>query len=79
MLSKAESLKPWTLYRRMEGGAVYTADRDNKFYVIVNQVALVGLLSDDEAVGIAPLAVHVFLSDEDRRDFLLERFSRDRD
>jgi len=78
MYDKAESLKPWTLLRDFEGGAVYTADRDSKFYVIVSQAALVDLLSDEDAVGMEPLVVYEFSSDKDRRDFLSKRFSKDR-
>lgn len=67
-----DSLQPWDWYRGFEGGAVYLAERKNKFYVITDERTLMGLLPDEDLGTL--VKVQEFDSREARDEFALTRY-----
>jgi hypothetical protein len=61
------------LLKRFEGGAVYTDEKDGNFLVIVNQVALLDMLDEEDREGIEAMEEIAFVSDTARLEFLKER------
>jgi hypothetical protein len=64
------------LYARVEGGAIYTLDENDRFLVILNQTALYDLLdqSDIDDIGEPAEKVWSFDTSADRDQFLAQRF-----
>lgn len=66
-----------TIYIGCEGGAVYTAERGGKFYVITDESSLVDFLSEEDAKDLAnDLQPHgrVFDSAQERDGYLMKRY-----
>ena len=59
--------------RGFEGGAVYQASRDGRFYVIVNETAAFDLLSEEDRDGLSAVRVLEFDTDADRTEYLRRR------
>jgi len=74
MNAQAEKLKPWKLHEQMEGGSIYTAENDNRFFVIEDQSTLVALLSDEDAKGIEPIIVLEFDTLAAREVFMRKKY-----
>lgn len=56
-----------------EGGAIYTENRDGKFVLIINQVALVDMLNEEDRDGMEPIQEIVFPSEESRFNYIKSR------
>jgi hypothetical protein len=56
-----------------EGGAIYTADEDGKFFLIINQTALLDLLNEDDREGLQPIEVLEFSSNIERQQYAIAR------
>lgn len=59
---------------RFEGGSVSIANRGEKKVVIVDESAMLDLLSAEDSAGMTPVSMYEFDSENDRRKFLLERY-----
>lgn len=57
-----------------EGGAVYTAENDNRFFVILDESAMAGLLDEEDLEGMELVKVHEFETERQRDAYLAERF-----
>jgi hypothetical protein len=64
------------LYARVEGGAIYTLDENERFLVILNQTALYDLLdqSDIDDIGEPAEKAWSFATAAERDQFLAQRF-----
>ena len=49
----AERFENKKLVAGFEGGAIYTAEKDEKYYVIVDEGTMLSLLSAEDAGGLA--------------------------
>ncbi|HEY3401003.1 MAG TPA: hypothetical protein VGK03_10270 [Geothrix sp.] len=70
------SLSDFRKSKRMagfEGGAIYSADEDGKFFLIINQTALFDLLSEDDQEGLRPIEVLEFSSSVERQQYAFAR------
>ena len=56
-----------------EGGSVTTEERNGKFLIHVNQVALLDLLDQEDREGIAGITTHSFSSHEERDEYMRRR------
>lgn len=54
-----------------EGGAIYIADEDGKFFLIINQTALLDLLNEDDREGLQPIKVLEFSSSIERQQYAI--------
>jgi hypothetical protein len=61
------------LIAAFEGGTVYTAERQGKFLLIINQVALLDLLDSEDLKGIKPIQELTFPSKSARNDYIVQR------
>lgn len=57
----------------LEGGAIYIADDDGKFFLIINQTALFDLLNEDDQEGLQPIEVLEFSSSIKRQQYAVAR------
>jgi hypothetical protein len=64
---------PRRLIRKFEGGAIYEAEKNDRFLVIVDEGSLLDFLSEEDRLGCNPITVHDFKTVAERRDFLIER------
>jgi len=58
------------IVKRFEGGAVYKTDRGGKFILIINQVALMDMLDEEESQGIEAIREIEFVSEESRYEYI---------
>lgn len=63
---------PRRLIRKLEGGAIYEAEKNGKFLVIVDEGSLLDFLSEEDRLGCNPITVHDFKTAAERRNFLIE-------
>jgi hypothetical protein len=56
-----------------EGGSVFIDERDTRFYVITDESAMLGLLSDEDAAGIPSVTIRAFGSAAERDAYLAGR------
>jgi hypothetical protein len=61
------------LLRGFEGGAVYTAERGGRFYVIQDEGSMAGLLSEEDLEGVELVKVMEFGTEEERGEDLRGR------
>jgi len=67
-----KELKPWTPYRLFEGGGVYTAERDGRYFVIVDESTLQWFLPDED---LGPLVKNrTFATEAERAEYLLAKY-----
>lgn len=71
-MSKMENQQ---LFARFEGGAIYTAEADGQFLVLVNEAAVADFLEDshDSQALAKPMT---FSSNDERADYLQRRYGR---
>lgn len=69
-----EDLLPRKRYAGFEGGAVYTAERDGHFYVILDEDAMRSLLSEEDLEGLVLTKALEFETVEERAAYLKRRF-----
>jgi hypothetical protein len=69
------------LYRGFEGGAVYLAEGSDCWVIITNEGTLIGLLSEEDQIGLAERAVCIysFATQAERDEFAAIRFSPPQD
>jgi len=70
------SLSDFRTSKRMaglEGGAIYSADEEGKFFLIINQTALFDLLNEDDQEGLQPIEVLEFFSSIERQQYAIIR------
>ena len=58
------------LLRGFEGGAVHTAERDGKFYVIEDESTMAGLLDEEDLDGLELVKVFEFSTLGDRAAYV---------
>lgn len=56
-----------------EGGAVYTAEREGRFFLIQDESTLADLLSDEDAEGIEFVKVFEFDTPAERAEYISAR------
>lgn len=56
-----------------EGGAVYKENRDGKFMLIINQVAILDMLDEEDREGIEAIKELEFSSEESRHEYIKSR------
>jgi hypothetical protein len=64
---------------RYEGGAVYVAEQENRFYVILDESAMAGLLDDEDLKDMNLVRFLLFDSDAERDAYLHRRFGGSHD
>jgi hypothetical protein len=69
-----EELRPWDLVILFEGGAVYTAERDGRFFVIIDEGTLEFVLEGDDLSDLELTKTIEFNSLQDRTTYLSNRF-----
>jgi hypothetical protein len=60
------------LLRRFEGGAVYTAERAGKFYLIKDESSMAGLLDEEDLAGLELVKVVEFDTVSERNKYIRE-------
>lgn len=76
MVSNSHIYENLTCYRGFEGGAVYTAELEGKFLIIVDQVSLVDMLDEDDREGIDTENIYTFFTEQERLEYLQRRYGR---
>jgi len=74
-----KDLQPRKLYAGFEGGSIHTAERDGRYYVIVDESTLFDLLSEEDMEGLEPIKVLEFESEQERAAYLAQRYPKERD
>lgn len=62
-----------TLLKGFEGGAVYTAERDDKFYVVTDEGTMLDFLNEEDREGFEPVNVREFETAEARAAYIKQR------
>lgn len=57
-----------------EGGAIYVAEKDGKYLVIIDESSAVAMLSVEDAGGLDPLKTLEFASVAERDTYLEQRY-----
>lgn len=70
-----EELRPWTPYRGFEGGSVHTAEREGRFFVIIDESAMADMLDEDDLADMQLTKAIEFDSPEARAEYLEKRFA----
>ncbi|KKO47713.1 hypothetical protein VT06_15465 [Arsukibacterium sp. MJ3] len=65
-----------TLFMRVEGGAIYTQEKDSKFLVVTDESAIADLLEPEDLDGIELVKVIEFDTKQARSDYLTSRFEK---
>ena len=58
---------------KFEGGSVYTENRDGKFLLIINQIALLDMLNEEDSDGMEPIQEIEFTSEDSRYEYIKAR------
>jgi hypothetical protein len=69
-----EELRPWKLFAAFEGGAVHTAERDGRFFVIIDESTLEFALEEDDLADLELTKAIEFNSLQARTAYLSNRF-----
>src|SRR5439155_21608843 len=70
---KPDDFSDRVLVRSFEGGAVYTAERADKFYVIQYESTMAGLLSEEDLIGLDLVTVLEFATSSERAGYIRKR------
>jgi hypothetical protein len=70
---KPDDFPDRVLLRGFEGGAVYTAERAGKFYLIQDESTMAGLLSEEDLVGLDLVKIWEFAAPSDRATYVRQR------
>lgn len=65
-----------TLFKRFEGGAVYTQESNGKYCVVIDESSIVSLLPPEELDYMELIKVLEFNTERERLDYLLGRFKK---
>lgn len=69
-------LFPRKLYRGFEGGAVYTAEKEGRLFVVIDEGTLRSVLPPEELEDIRLQRVLEFDTESERTQYLEERFAK---
>ncbi len=64
-----------TLYRRFEGGAVYTYQQGGRFLVVIDESTMTCMLEPEDLEGIELVKVLAFDTEQARTGYLQARFA----
>jgi uncharacterized protein (UPF0216 family) len=70
---RIEEFPDRVLLRGFEGGAVYTADRGGKFYLILDESSMAGLLDEEDLAGLELVKVLEFDTAAERAAYIRKR------
>jgi catechol 2,3-dioxygenase-like lactoylglutathione lyase family enzyme len=70
----AEDFPERNLVAGFEGGAIYTADRDGRFYAIVDEGTMADFLSEEDLAGLELVQTWEFATAEERAAWLARRY-----
>lgn len=70
----ASDFTDMTIFKRFEGGAVYTQDKDSKFLVVIDESAMAELLDPEDLDGMELIKVFEFATQNERSEYLKSRF-----
>jgi hypothetical protein len=65
-----------TLFKRFEGGAVYTQESNGQYCVVIDESSIACLLPPEELDGIELIKVLAFHTERERLDYLSGRFDK---
>ena len=68
-----EDFPDMRLLRGFEGGAVYTAEREGRFYLITDEGTMADLLDDEDRKGMTFTSVREFESEAKRQAYARRR------
>ncbi len=71
-----DDLAGLTLFKRFEGGAVYTQENNGKYCVVVDESSISSLLPPEELDDIQFIKVLEFNTEQERLAYLLARFDK---
>lgn len=71
-----DSIDGLTLFKRFEGGAVYTHESNGKYCVVIDESSIASLLPPEELDDIALIKVLEFNSEQERLEYLSTRFEK---
>lgn len=60
-----------------EGGAIYTAERDGKYYAIIHEGTMLDMLSEEDAAGLPPKRTIEFETAAERDSYIEDRYGVD--
>lgn len=63
-----------TLFKRFEGGAVYTQESNGKYCVVIDESSIASLLPPEELGDMELIKVLEFNNEKDRLAYLVSRF-----
>ncbi|MCT8127245.1 hypothetical protein H1D31_14635 [Alishewanella sp. BS5-314] len=63
-----------TLFKRFEGGAVYTQENNGKYGVVIDESSIASLLPPEELDGMDFIKVLEFNTEHERSAYLVSRF-----
>ncbi|MDP5131199.1 MAG: hypothetical protein NWQ54_09945 [Paraglaciecola sp.] len=69
-----DDLAGLTLFKRFEGGAVFTQKNNGKYCVVIDESSIASLLPPEELDGMDLIKVLEFNSEQERLDYLALRF-----
>lgn len=69
-----DDLAGLTLFKRFEGGAVYTQESNGKYCVVIDESSIASLLPPEELDDIELIKVLEFTNEKDRLVYLVSRF-----
>ena len=72
------TLYPRAIYARFEGGVIYTAEKDGRFYAIIDEGTMADFLAKEELEGMTFVKVLDFDTEAERIAFLMQRYGRKR-
>ena len=68
-----EDFPDMRLLRGFEGGAVYTAERGGRFYLITDEGTMADLLDEEDREGLTFGSVREFDTEAERRKYAVQR------
>ena len=70
----AEAFEDRTRVAGFEGGALYVAERDGQYWILVDEGTMRGMLSEEDAEGIEFVKTRAFDTAEERAEHVRERY-----
>lgn len=70
-----DDLAGLTLFKRFEGGAVYTQESNGKYCVVIDEISIASLLPLEELDDMELIKVLEFNSEKERLAYLAQRYS----
>lgn len=70
-----DDLAGLTLFKRFEGGAVFTLESNGKYGVVIDESSIASLLPPEELDDIDLIKVLAFNTEQERLEYLVARFN----